>query len=255
MKGKGDIMLRSAKKIIGYHIQATDEVMGKVDDFLFEDTSWMIRYVVADTGDWLPGRLVVLSPISMGQVDWDNRKLSVMLTRQQIENSPSLAQHQPISRQQEIKLHEYYMWAPYWSQYTTTTQPPVPAVAVVQKEVANTEESGEESHLHSMREVIGYDIHASDGGIGHVDDFIVDDDTWRIQYMIIDTRNWLPGKHVILPPDWARQVDWFGKEIYVDLAKKVIKNAPVYDPATPINRDFEQHMYDYYGRPHYWKAA
>ncbi|HBA84222.1 MAG TPA: hypothetical protein DCZ95_09040 [Verrucomicrobia bacterium] len=245
-------MLRSAKEVLGYYIHATDDVMGKVDDFLFDDASWAIRYVVVDTGNWLPGRLVVLAPAALGQPDWAHQTMTVKLSKNQIENSPSLAQHQPISRQQELKLHEYYMWAPYWSQYTTSMQPPAPAMALVQKAPTDAGEEQERQHLHSMREVIGYNIHASDGGIGHVEDFIIGDDTWKIQYLIIDTKNWLPGKKVILPPDWAHQVDWYEKSIYVDLTKKVIQSAPEYDPSTPINRDYEQRMYDYYGRPRYW---
>ncbi|MEJ2285807.1 MAG: PRC-barrel domain-containing protein [Desulfobacterales bacterium] len=111
----------------------------------------------------------------------------------------------------------------------------------------------EESHPRSTREVSGYLIQAADGEIGHVEDFIVDDDTWRLRYIVVDTRNWLPGRKVLISTQWTTAIDWAEEKFWIDLSTDRIKNSPEYDPAEPINRENEAKLYDYYGRPVYWK--
>lgn len=107
-------------------------------------------------------------------------------------------------------------------------------------------------HLRSTREVIGYHIQANDGGIGHVDDFIAGGEDWVIRYMIVDTRNWLPGRKVLVAPTWVKRVDWAKRDVYVDLSRETIENSPEFDPSAPVNREYELRLYDYYGRPRYW---
>jgi hypothetical protein len=108
------------------------------------------------------------------------------------------------------------------------------------------------SHLRSTREVIGYNIQASDGEIGHVEDFIVDDETWIIRYMVVNTRDWLPGKKVLVAPRWIEKVTWAESKVYVELTRESVKNSPEFDPSAPVNREYETKLYDYYGRPKYW---
>jgi hypothetical protein len=112
-------------------------------------------------------------------------------------------------------------------------------------------ESGD-PHLRSTQEVLGYYIHASDGDLGHVEDFIVDDDNWTIRYMVVDTRNWLPGKKVLVAPEWITEVSWGESKVYVDLTQDAIKDSPEYDPTETVNRLYEERLYDFYGRPKYW---
>ena len=100
--------------------------------------------------------------------------------------------------------------------------------------------------------MIGYKIHAEEGQIGHVEDFIVHEDDWAIRYMVVDTRNWLPGRKVIIPPDWIKDISWMDSEVLVDVSKEVVKESPEFDPAAPVNREYETRLYDYYGRPKYW---
>ena len=78
-------MLRSVSGMRGFTIHATDGDMGAVDEFLFDDEHWTMRYLVAHTGDWLTGRLVLVSPMAFRAVAWDRETFDVALTRQQEE--------------------------------------------------------------------------------------------------------------------------------------------------------------------------
>src|SRR5205809_6020840 len=107
-------MLRSASEWDGYSIQATDGEIGHVAEFLFDDEKWTIRYLVVDTGGWLPGRRVLISPIALGETDWPGHRLHVKLTRQQVEESPVIDTDKPVSRQHEVSYYQYYRWPYYW---------------------------------------------------------------------------------------------------------------------------------------------
>ena len=106
--------------------------------------------------------------------------------------------------------------------------------------------------LRSSQSVIGAYIQARDGDIGHVEDFIVDDETWVIQYLVVDTRNWLPGKKVLIAPAWIEEIEWPDGKVYIDLNRETIKRSPAYDPSVSLERSYEEKLYDYYDRRKYW---
>ena len=247
-------MLRSLKTMFSYELQATDGEIGKVADFYFDDLTWYVRYLVADTGSWLAERQVLLSPLVLGWADAESKTFNVALTREQVEASPPIERDMPVDRQVEAELHRHYAWVPYW-------QAPFPFAATSSAVVAaetGAEEKREEQgdpHLHSVREVTGYHIYATDGDIGHVDDLVVEDDSWVIRYLVVDTGNWLPGKRVLMVPSWVQQVDWLERMVYVDLKRESIRNSPEFDPREPVNRDYEERLYDYYGRRKYWEET
>ena len=253
-------MLRSLKSLRDYVIRTVDGDIGNVYGFLFDDQSWIIRYLVVETGNWLMGRKVLLSTTALGKPLWEEKAFPVMLSKEQVEESPDIATEKPVSRQMEEDLHRYYNWSPYW-------RPAMPAAGVGAAAAAETlvEEEREEEeeieigktvsdpHLRSTREVTGYHIQAIDDEIGHVEDFIADDENWIIRYLVVDTRNWLPGKSVIVSPTWVQEVNWIERQVHVDLHRQTIEASPEFDPSKPINREYEVRLYDYYGRPRYWK--
>lgn len=255
-------MLRNATELFGYTVRGTDGEFGSVHDFFFDDHAWSVRYLVVDTGNWLPGRKALIVPAAMGSPDWDAEIFPVLLTQEQIEAAPGIAHDRPVSRQAEIDLHNFYGWAPYW----TTVGRPLAVPGAVPRPVHPVdpapETTGEpvrqgdvreyDPHLRSMREVTGYHIEARDGEIGHVEDFIIDDNTWWIQYLVIDTRNWLPGRKVLTALEWVTEVDWPEHAVRVELSKETIRNSPQYEPGQPLDRQYEAELYDYYGRPYYW---
>lgn len=249
-------MLRSVKELHGYAIRATDGGIGKIHELHFDDLAWIVRYLVVDTGKWLPGRKVLLWPGVLGQPDWEMQSLPVRLTKEQVEHSPPISADEPVSRQMEADLHTYYGWTPYWRGGLPVFGLGAAAAAEMlvpsAEEKDETEAKEDDPHLRSTREVIGYYIQARDGEIGHVEDFVIEDEAWYVRYLVIDTRNWLPGRKVTLAPTWAERVSWLKRKVYVDLSKESIKNSPEFDPSMPVNRQYELQLYDYYGRPYYW---
>jgi hypothetical protein len=250
-------MLRSVSELFDYVLTAKDGEIGRCRDFLFDDRHWAARYMVADTGKWLPGRKVLISILSLGEPDWTSRHFPVNLTKEQIEESPSLDEDAPVSRRYETEMFDYYHWPYYWAGADVWGGGPYPlayaAATPVRKPETAPDEHPEESHLRSVKEVKGYHIRATDGEIGHVEDFIVDDADWVLRYMVVDTRNWLPGRKVLVTPLWIESIEWAERQVQVDLTKEGVKESPEYDPAQPVNREYEVQLYDYYGRPHYWE--
>ena len=248
-------MLRSAKELRDYVLSAKDGHIGRSRDFLFDDSAWTIRYMVADTGKWLPKRKVLLSPISLGEPDWRSQLFPVNLTRNELERSPELNSDAPVSKEYERDWHEHFNWAPYWHGGGIWGAGAVPQALSKPStgKTATMEKIETPAHnLRSMHEVTGYHIEASDGEIGHVEDFIIDDMTWTVRYVVVDTKNWLPGKKVLVAPSWAREIDWADRKVYVDVSRDRIKESPEFDPGEPVNREYETKLYDYYGRPAYW---
>ena len=247
-------MLRSVKELYNYVLEAKDGEIGRCKDFLFDDQYWVIRYMVADTGKWLPGRKVLISPISLGEPDWDSKLFPVRLTKRQIDEAPGLDEDAPISRQYEISWTQYYGWPYYWDGIDTWGALSYP-VALYDAKIPENQtikvDSGDD-HLRSVDEVTGYHIQATDDEIGHVENFIIDDKTWIIRYMVVDTRNWLPGRKVLVTPVWITSVDWAESKVSVDLTREQVKDSPEYDPSAPVNREYEVRLYDFYGRPKYW---
>jgi sporulation protein YlmC with PRC-barrel domain len=232
-------MLRNVKDLRGYAIRATDGVIGKVDDLYFDDEDWAIRYLVVDTGGWLAGRKVLISPLAIGQPDWLERVLPVSLTRAKVEHAPDIDTTKPVSRQHETTYFGYYGYPLYW-------------LGGVGPGPTPTEQAPDDCHLRSCHTVTGYHVHAKDGDIGHVADLLVDDQTWAIRYLIIDTSNWWIGHKVLVGPQWIDNVSFPDAKVSVDLTRVAVKTAPPYDAAVQLDRQREQAIFEHYGRAGYW---
>jgi hypothetical protein len=258
-------MLRSVDSLRGFSIGAKDGAIGGVSEFYFDDEKWTIRYLVADTG-WLTGSKVLISPVSIDIVDWIGKKIDVALTKEQVENSPSIDTDKPVSRQWEESYSNYYHYPYYWAgpglwgpamfpHGIVAPEGLIPESAAAADTGSAVERSDAESnnvHLRSTKEVAGYYIEANDGDLGHVEDFIVDDENWTIRYLVVDTRNWWPGKKVLISPDWVSDVVRSDSRVFVDLSQEQIKSSPVYEGSDTLNRDFESRLYRHYGRSQYW---
>jgi len=243
-------MLRSIAKLKLYTVQAVDGSVGKVKDFYFDDENWTIRYLVANTGTWLSRQDALISPEALKQPDWEEHSFPVKLSQAEVSQSPDVDTTKPISRQQESEVLSYYHWPVYWTPGGLLAARDARRIATLEENRDDQpEEDNADSHLRSVNEVTGYHIRARDGEIGHVEDFITDDQRWEINYLVIDTRNWLPGRKVLVSPSWIKQVSWPGRQVHIDLSQETIKNSPEYDPATPINKDYEERLYDFYSRP------
>jgi len=245
-------MLSIAKTLKGYTLHGLDGEIGKVKEFYFDDRHWTVRYLVADTGRWLTDRQVLISPHALGAVNKEERYIAVDLTKEQIENSPPLNSDMPVSRQFEEGYVEYFGWPVYWSGPYAWGHSPYPVRDREKRRESRQGEKAWDPHLRSTHDVSGYHIHATDGEIGHVEDFIIDDETWAIRYLIVDTRNWWPGKKVLVAPQWIERVSWSESKVYVTLPRETIKHSPEYTEESTPTRDYETGLYLHYNRLGYW---
>lgn len=251
-------MLTNAANLKGLTIQAQDGELGTVEQFYFDDETWAVRYLVVDTGGWLGGREVLISPISIVHTDWRGKRAHVALTQKQVRESPGIDTHMPISRRHEAEYMGYYgyplywggpaLWGPAFYPAGMAVQPSLSAEAIL----ARTRSESHESHLRSSAAVAGYRLETHDGEIGHVEGFLVDDVSWAIRYLEVATRNWWPGKRVLVAPGWIERMSWLDSKVFVGLTREAIRSCPEYLESMHIDRDYENRIYTHYGRPPYW---
>ena len=252
-------MLWNAASLKGYAIEATDGRLGTVSDFLFDDASWLVRWLVVDTGKWLSGRKVLLPPSALGHLDQKREQFSVRLTMREVKDSPDIDADRPVSRQMENHVYDYYGWNPYWTSglymggymgayWGGGMVPPLSQEARRREEhMISTQREDEDPHLRSIAAVTGYHIHALDGEIGHVEDLFVEDADWSIRYLLVDTKNWWPGKKVLISPRSAQTIDWQHKLVNLNVNRQKVKDSPTYDASTTIDRPYERQFHSYYG--------
>jgi len=233
-------MKHSVKSIIGFTLGATDGEIGEVKEFYFDDDTWIVRYLIVDTGNWLFGRVVLISTQAIVNADWVKKIFSVNLTKEQIKNSPDINTDLPVSRQEETKLQKYYPWVQYWgggSGVLAISPGPLamglPRTNLTEEETV--EEQNTNKHLRSTDRVTGYKIKATDGEIGEIEDFILDETKWEIDFLLVDTRKWLPGKKVLISPKLINEIDWENSIVSVETKVESIKGSPLYDPTHLIN--------------------
>jgi hypothetical protein len=265
-------MLRSVKDLEGYAVGAADGEIGHAKDFYFDDRAWVVRYLVVDAGSWLTSRKVLISPIAIGHADWSRRLLHVRLTKDQVKGSPDIDTDKPVSRQHEMAYSSYYGYPRYWGgagywgggMYPNLMLPDEGGFgsprairqerenAYAQIEIDRSDREGEDRHLRSCREVMKYHIHATDGDIGHVDGMLVDDQTWAIRYLIVNTSNWWLGHQLLIAPQWIEDVSWSDSKVSIKMNRQAIRDAPAYDLVGQLERIEEEELYKHYGQRGYW---
>ncbi len=236
-------MKHTVRELLKFKLRAKDGEIGKVEDFYFEDTNWMLRYVVVDTSSWLTGRHVFLSPYALGEPDRDSRTIPVNLTRRQVENSPDAGADKPISRQHEHALHAYYGWPIYWG-YPGVFPGFIP-VPPRDLEIPD-EEILYNRHLRSFGEMKGCRVQALDGGVGHVEDMILEPEEKRFKFLVVDTGRWLSGRKVLLTVELVKSIDYPIREIRVNTSCDLIRESPEYDPSIPMDEEYENRVLEHY---------
>jgi uncharacterized protein YrrD len=211
-------MLRSLEDLIGTSMIATDGEIGRVRNFLFDDQSWMIRYLVVDVGNWLAGREVVISISALDQPEWEAKAFSAHLTKKQLRNSPNVDSKKPVSRQQEIAMCEYFGWPAYWDDTidfeVRSVSPPAGRKFPVHTK--------EDPHLRSAGDVFGYEVWANDSVIGHLENFIVDEASWHIGYLDLKTGDWLHSRSILVPVRWVLSVSWADHRVNLNHARNLV---------------------------------
>ena len=246
-------MLWKTSALRGCAIMATDGQIGTVSDVLFDDASWLIRWMVVDTGTWLSGRKVLLPPSVLGHADAVEREFRVKLTKAEVEKSPEADTDLPVSRHFEADIYRYYGWSPYWGggmgMYgygTGALAAPNPSPQRQDEIIADIKRGDDDPHLRSVAAVTGYHVHATDGEIGHVSDFLIEDADWSVHYLVAETRNWWPGQHVLISPRSVHMIRWTERLVYVEADREKIKASPPYDPSMTIDRAYEASLHGHY---------
>lgn len=243
-------MLHALKDLHGYAIESTDGEIGHVAEAYFDDQQWTIRYIVVKTGSWLDTREVLLSPIALGEQHWDKHVLKANLTRAKVEHSPSIDIHKPVSRQQETKYNAYFGWSPYWGGADLWSRYGIPLMMATPPSPDDRNqvlEADDDPHLRSSREITGYHVHGTDANIGHIADFIFDDESWAIRYLVVNTSNWGFGHDVLIAPEWIKAVHEDTSIVDVLVPRGVIADSPIWDPSVPVSRAYEDGLRAHYG--------
>jgi hypothetical protein len=264
-------MLRCMDDLKDYTIEATNGRIGHAEDFYFDDETWAIRYLVVDTGNWLSGRKVLISPIAIGHPDRSEKMLPVSMTKQQVQNSPGIDTGKPITRQQEMLYLDYYGYPFYWGRDGLWAGGAYPSmmmagshgfVATPQADLRHTQRTAtaaaaarqqdDDIHLRSCKEMTHYHIHA-DGEIGHVDGMLIDEETWAVRYLIVNTGNWWSGHQVLIAPHWIQRINRADFTLSVNLTRQALQDAPAYDATLPFSRQQEVDLHAHYGLIGYWE--
>jgi hypothetical protein len=228
-------MLRSIKRLLGNKLSASDGEIGHVKDFYFDDQNWAIRYLIADTGSWLPGRQVLIAPHALGSLDQAGKILRVNLTRKQVEDSPPIEEHKPVSRQYEEDYYRYYGWPYYWQGNALwglsgfpVLEPSANPFPSEQAPASGWSPTGTDAHLRSTIAVNGYLLQASDGTIGHVCDFMMDDQSWAISQLVIKTGHRFSGKEMDIPTSKVDRISYEESTVFIRLTKEAVEHSPAH---------------------------
>jgi hypothetical protein len=251
-------MLTKTSDIIGRRVRTTDDEIGSVTDILFDGRDWTVRYVLVDTGKWLPGEVVILPAWSAGRTLPQDGTLPVSLTSGQVRESPGVEKVKTASEQYEMALAKYLHWSPYWKgQGLASEFAPEEATEETRRSIQEGEIGPvpEEPHLRSVEEVSGYTISATDGEIGHLETLLLNPASWAVRLLMVDTRNWLPGgRKVLVSPHWARSIDWAGRSVVIDHTREEVRSSPEYDPDTVVDDSYEEALHRHYGRTAPWEV-
>jgi len=240
-------MERNINSLLEYSIEATDGEIGKVEDFYFDDRTWDIRYLIVKTGNWLSDRKVLIAPSAVVATSLQNGLFSVNLTKEQINNSPDIDTDEPVSRQQEIELYGHYQWENYWGSgfyaggsMGISTPFPVMDKKVLIEADQKVNHAEDDPHLRSTERITGYHLHASDGDVGHVNDFILEEKTWQIKFIVVDTHNWFGGKKVLIPVGIIKKIEWTDFKVFLDMTMVAVEKCKLFEEVDFIHVESEK---------------
>ena len=256
-------MLHSADDLKACQIQSIDGDLGEINDLYFDDEAWVIRYLVVTTNNWFFKREALVSPIALDTPDWVNKTMQVNLSQKQVDHSPDISVHKPVSRQQEYKYFCYYGYPLYWGGSGLWGEGLYPGGLMLENENINeqpnaaqakayAESQNNDPHLRSWDKIKGYLVNGSDGEIGHIQDLLIDEQTFAVRYIVVRANYWWIGHDFLVAPQWFNDMKWSDSSVKVNHTREEVKGAPIYDSLVKIDRDSEIAMHKHYERQGYW---
>ncbi|SRR6056297_526494 len=241
-------MKRSLKHLIGYNLETTDKIKGKVLDFFFDEERWVVRYMEADQGKILPNKKVLIPRAFLDEPEWENSTFKVSMSRDEFKNCPATEDNKPVSREYESRLLSHLQMKNYWA-----VAPPSPTgmtypVRPIEPPKVQIKEENIDTTLRSLNEVLGYRVYTRDGNYGHLDDIIIDDEDWQILYFVITDGNLLGEQNIMFPIGWIDKISYKDQHVKLNINSGDLQHAPDFNPEYPVNTEYEKKVYDYYGR-------
>ena len=236
-------MLRSLQDVVGFDCEATDGPIGTVEDFYFDDRTWQVRVFVVVAGPWLAARKLLIPSQSIDDASWSERRLTASLTRKRVRASPDIDSMEPVSRQHEVQRYGYYGYPP---------EDPESKSAFFEAQPEMHRERGDDLDLRSFRAMLRYHIRATDGDIGHLEGMIVDDGTWAIRYLVVNTSDWGLGHSVLVATGWVEDVSWLEATVTVGVERDAVKRASAYRSGEAIDRSYEVRLHEHHAKRAYW---
>lgn len=248
-------MLQSIKKMIGYKVRTRNrEEIGIISDLFFDDDLWIARYIIVTTNDRFVFKNILIIPMNISSVN--THEITVALTLDEIKHSPEVDLDKTVTRQYEKELHDHYSLPYYWDHQRFYNTEPIPLtvspesprlqIEALKEQDKKTGNGTYDPYLRALKEVMGYDVVATDKKEGYIYDFLVDTHLWIVRYIVVDTHKLIPGKKVVISPKWITKVNWTGKEFFIDHTSHEIKNAPIFNIHRIVDRKCEKHIYHYY---------
>jgi len=228
-------MLRTLDNLLGYRLAASDGEIGRIRDFFFEDMTWKLRYLIAETGHWLKSRRVLVSPSALGAINSGKREFQVGLTREQVRNSPDIDTDKPVSRQQERAVVAHYGW-------------PIPDGILATDLKEETPGNGD-PHLRSFLEISTYRLEHAGAKLGTAEDFVLDDENWILRSLIVGFGGWTGSVQAAIPVAQVHSISWADRIISTSMTKEDLDKLSLFDSSAPVNRVEKLIYFDYCGRP------
>jgi hypothetical protein len=246
-------MLLKTAKLTEYRIELSSEIRGSIFEMYFDDLFWNIQYLLMTSENMEKDKIAIISHLALGKPDDKSKTIPIVGKQGRNEGKEKSTvlktkeEAESIDPIQIIELPEEY------STIISRNKKATKDLIITILKDKNAIYLPSTNHLRSHNEVLGYNIQAKDGDlIGHVDNFILEGNTWKLRYLIVDTRNWLTGgKKILLSPAWIEKINWSSNLVAIDLSKSSIIESPSYDPNKPLDNRFEMKLYKYYGRHHF----
>lgn len=256
-------MLNSLSHLKDARLSATDGDIGRIEEAYIDDRDWTLRYLVVETGSWLEGRPVLISPYAVQQPLAPDNHLRLNLNRHQVRSSPAIDPDQPLSRQHERDYLRHFGYPEYWSGGSLWGMEAFPGSGAEQRRAEREQRANRQMlerdfapldvHVRSSRELTGCEVQASDGSIGAVKDFVFDDSNWAIRYLVVDTSAWWQNGHrVLIGMKWAERIDADTQRFQVNLTRAQVRSSPRFEDVASIHRDDEERLHQHYARSGYW---